>query len=204
MSCPLCGDICRCSSDANSAASPRWLPDADASATAPTRHAEEETPEAEAPSLSSGLGSGLSPTEESSTPVENGLPSEDSPAWRQEVAARLNRYQARRKPRPPRYPSLRLHFEHEDSAPTVSSSSVESSGFPQRIAASNQALALDSFADSATHAGELPESFAPLLPQVQASRETAAFRRTDALPQQTIPTTAQITAQPTAKIIEFP
>jgi len=33
---------------------------------------------------------------------------EDSAAWRQEVAARLNRYQSRRKPRPPRYPSLRL------------------------------------------------------------------------------------------------
>ena len=114
MPCPLCGDICRCSSVANSAASPRWLPDADASAALPAQHAEEEIPEAEAHSLSSGLSSGLSPEEESSTPVENGLASEDSPAWRQEVAARLNRYQARRKPRPPRYPSLRLHFEQED------------------------------------------------------------------------------------------
>jgi hypothetical protein len=137
-------------------------------------------------------------------PADNGLASEDSPAWRQEVAARLNRYQARRKPRPPRYPSLRLHFEQEDSASSVSRSSVESPGFPQRTAASNQALALDTFADSAAHAVEIPESFAPLAPQIQASREIDAFRRADALPQQTIPTTAQVTAQPTAKIIEFP
>jgi uncharacterized RDD family membrane protein YckC len=200
MPCPLCGDICRCSSVANSAASPRWLPDADASAAVPAQHTEEETPEAEAHSLSSGL----SPAEESSMPADNGLASEDSPAWRQEVAVRLNRYQARRKPRPPRYPSLRLHFEQEDSAPAVSSSSVESTGFPQRTAASNQALALDSFSDSATHAVEIPESFPPLAPQVQASREIDAFRRADVLPQQTIPTTAQVTAQPTAKIIEFP
>jgi uncharacterized RDD family membrane protein YckC len=31
--------------------------------------------------------------------------------WKDEVAARLNSYRARRKPRPPRYPSLRLKFE---------------------------------------------------------------------------------------------
>lgn len=31
--------------------------------------------------------------------------------WRQEVAARLHSYRARRKPRPPKYPSLRLRFE---------------------------------------------------------------------------------------------
>ena len=31
--------------------------------------------------------------------------------WKDEVAARLNSYRARRKPRPPKYPSLRLKFE---------------------------------------------------------------------------------------------
>ena len=35
----------------------------------------------------------------------------DPSAWRQEVAARLNRYRERRQPRAPRYPSLRLRFE---------------------------------------------------------------------------------------------
>src|SRR5207244_2700413 len=35
----------------------------------------------------------------------------DPSAWRQAVAARLNRYRQRRQPRAPRYPSLRLRFE---------------------------------------------------------------------------------------------
>jgi uncharacterized RDD family membrane protein YckC len=35
----------------------------------------------------------------------------DAEYWRREVAARLERYRARRKPRPPRYPSLRLPFD---------------------------------------------------------------------------------------------
>jgi uncharacterized RDD family membrane protein YckC len=37
--------------------------------------------------------------------------SEDPDSWREEVAARLNKYRARRRPREPRYPSLRLKFE---------------------------------------------------------------------------------------------
>ncbi len=37
--------------------------------------------------------------------------SEDLDSWREEVAARLNKYRARRRPREPRYPSLRLKFE---------------------------------------------------------------------------------------------
>jgi len=58
----------------------------------------------------------------------------DDPAlWKQEVAARLSRYRARRKPREPRYPSLRLKFESNDSstppartpdAPHVSTSAI--------------------------------------------------------------------------------
>lgn len=35
----------------------------------------------------------------------------DADSWRDEVSARLNRYRARRRPRAPRYPSLRLRFE---------------------------------------------------------------------------------------------
>jgi uncharacterized RDD family membrane protein YckC len=188
MPCPLCGDICRCSFDANSAASPRWLPDADARSTAVLPHAEPETPRTEVPSQL--------PAAEASTPGSQSGP-EESSAWREEVAARLNSYQARRKPRPPRYPSLRLRFEQEDLSPAASNSSVESPVFPQRMTtASHQALALDSFADTATHGVEILTS-APL-PQVQASQQTAA------LLQPTVPTTSQVTAPATAKIIEFP
>lgn len=46
---------------------------------------------------------------------------EDALAWRDEVAARLGRYRARRKPRPPRYPSLRLRFEPQESFPHFAS-----------------------------------------------------------------------------------
>ncbi len=35
----------------------------------------------------------------------------NSNGWKQEVAARLNSYRARRRPRPPKYPSLSLNFE---------------------------------------------------------------------------------------------
>ena len=73
---------------------------------------------------------------------------EDSSAWRMEVAARLNRYKSRRKPRPPRYPSLRLRFEEKDALRSASSDAVESSSFPAMTApACDQALALDGVFD---------------------------------------------------------
>jgi uncharacterized RDD family membrane protein YckC len=39
----------------------------------------------------------------------------DGDYWRREVASRLERYRARRKPRGPRYPSLRLPFDKSES-----------------------------------------------------------------------------------------
>ena len=121
---------------------------------------------------------------------------EDSSAWRQEIAARLTRYQARHKPRPPRYPSLRLRFEHE--GPTRGVSGIELSVSNHRTASSNQALALDCFVDSANHAAEIAASVLPPLSQAQASQEAAALRRAGELLHQTAPPTT------TAKIIEFP
>src|SRR5271165_6200515 len=159
MPCPLCGDICRCSTDANSVAFP---------------HAEPETPGADTPNLHAAAEGPLPDAGSESAP-------EDSPAWRQEVAARLNRYQARRKPRPPRYPSFRLRFEEEEPARTGSDISVEPSAFQHRATtASNQALALDGFAEALD---------APV---------------PDEPPQFAAPVTAPATAAPTAKIIEFP
>ena len=67
MPCPLCGDICRCSSAAYLAAPP---------------HAGPETPEANASSLPP-------PNEASAPSLGNQSALDDSPAWRQEVAARL-------------------------------------------------------------------------------------------------------------------
>jgi uncharacterized RDD family membrane protein YckC len=197
MPCPICGDICRCPSPAHSAAYSAVLP-----------HAGPETPEADA----------LSPPAEDSAPSQrNGSVPDDSPAWREEVADRLSRYQARRKPRPPRYPSLRLRFEEEyhptDDRPRGDHSTdhhstddhrtedhstraagdvfVEPSTFPHRVATiSNRALALDGFPESA-HAVELPAS-APVSPTAGES------------PQPANPKVAATTAPTTAKIIEFP
>ena len=44
------------------------------------------------------------------------LPPQDPDAWRREVAARLSHYRARRRTREPRYPSLQLKFETEQSS----------------------------------------------------------------------------------------
>jgi uncharacterized RDD family membrane protein YckC len=176
MPCPLCGDICRCSSDAHSDASPRWLPDVDARPAAATPHVDLEPLGSETSSLPL--------TSEASAPSDSNQPApEDSPAWRQEVAARLNRYQSRRKPRPPRYPSLRLRFEEEEPA-RAAGISVESPAFQQTmVTASNQALALDGFAETATQAVDVP-----------ASNE----------PEPSAPSMDPPPVPPTAKIIEFP
>src|SRR5580704_131643 len=191
MPCLLCGDICRCSSAAHPAASPRWLPEAAADSAPLTPHAEPEPPGVEAPSL--GPAPEASAPSHSSASNSNEAPPEDSPAWRQEVAARLNSYQARRRPRPPRYPSLRLRFEEEDPA-SANGGSAESPAFPQRMTTvSNQALALDAFPDSIAHAAEIPA------PGPLASDDTQGPREVQG---SAAPTPA--TAPTTAKILEFP
>jgi uncharacterized RDD family membrane protein YckC len=75
----------------------------------------------------------------------------NSSAWREEVADKLMRYQARRKPRPPRYPSLQLRFEGKES----NSASQPEIYSAMHDAGANSALALS---DLAEHAGEEPKS----------------------------------------------
>lgn len=70
----------------------------------------------------------------------------DAAEWRQEIADRLHRYRARRKPRPPRYPSLRLKFDEEDAGSSPNYVSLEA-GFSQSVeTVSNRALAVGQFA----------------------------------------------------------
>jgi uncharacterized RDD family membrane protein YckC len=186
MPCPLCGDICRCSSDSHTAASPRWLADDDALLPAASLPDEAETYGADVPSLT--------PAAEASAPNTskdgNEPAPEDSSAWRQEVAARLNRYQSRRKPRPPRYPSLQLHFEEE--SPRTANDISAASTLPYRIQASNQALALDRFANGA---------------EDHAAQKTSAFPDAAEAPEPA-PTASQVAAPApvpvTGKLIEFP
>ena len=49
--------------------------------------------------------------------AQTDLQSQDSDSWRNEVAARVNKYRARRRPREPRYPSLQLKFEPYEPTP---------------------------------------------------------------------------------------
>lgn len=129
MSCPQCGEICECSSGEDYNAPSRWKPESGVSVDAGAPASLEPKVGEPGPRSDSCANS---PTPE--------LPPEDSAAWRQEVAARLNRYQSRRKPRPPRYPSLRLRFESDDAARVSAEPAFQqTSGF-------HQALALDDFA----------------------------------------------------------
>jgi hypothetical protein len=200
MPCPLCGDICRCSSEAPSAAPPRWLADGDAHLAAAPPQPKADSPRADAATLGPAVEAAASADSNEPACSARRDEDEDSDAWRQEVAARLNRYQARHKPRPPRYPSLRLPFE-KDAAPAVDmdSSQIEPPSFPRRMTpASNRALALDEFADIVSDAVEADPVAGPApslsLPHAQASPEA----KTEDKPQPAAPTTAK------GKIIEFP
>ncbi|HET7207331.1 MAG TPA: RDD family protein [Terriglobales bacterium] len=51
---------------------------------------------------------------------------ETSPFWKDEVAARLSSYRAKRKPKPPKYPSLQLKFEAAPIAAPLPGGAVES------------------------------------------------------------------------------
>jgi uncharacterized RDD family membrane protein YckC len=196
MPCPLCGDICRCSPDAHSAASPRWLPEADAPATTPHSEpipaiADTLAAHRDLDSLTTSDRDSAEHTPDEHTPAEPAP--EDSVAWRREVASRLNRYQARRKPRPPRYPSLRLRFEQEDSTRSANSA-VEGGPFPTRMAASsNQALALDQFAETGADVAAALEPEAFCNPQASPKPFSAEVQPPIAAP-----------APPSGKLIEFP
>jgi len=119
---------------------------------------------------------------------DNDVVPEVSPAWRREVAARLNRYQSRRKPRPPRYPSLRLRFEAEDAICAANGTPIANPGSAQSMpVVSNQALALDRFS----------EDFTAMQEPLRAGSDNAGRA---AMP----PEIAPVTAPVMAKIIEFP
>ena len=86
-------------------------------------------------------------------------------SWRDEVAARLNNYRARRRPRGPRYPSMRLKFGPTD-APTV-------------ILARRQSVALESSmcADSVVTIAAPTAYAAPAVPPVESGAKIIEFPR---------------------------
>lgn len=110
-------------------------------------------------------------------------PGVDATAWRGELSDRLNRYRARRKVRPPRYPSLSLQFEAVD--PTAHASPSGGS-FPPREyeTVSNHALALDGMRHESAAAPDETEN-----PQALAAEPAPPYQQA---------------GHPSAKIIEFP
>jgi uncharacterized RDD family membrane protein YckC len=107
--------------------------------------------------------------------------SNDASAWRDELSDRLNRYRARRKIPPPRYPSLRLPFE---GAASIVDREPYANLAPARQPMAESSLALDP-ADSIRAREDTPPAQPPL----------------------TVQTTSAVSSQAksaSAKIIEFP
>jgi uncharacterized RDD family membrane protein YckC len=120
---------------------------------------------------------------------QDGATGEELSAWRDEVAARLSRYRSRRKPIPPRYPSLRLRFEPEKSAREMPLFSDENfdSGASRLDSRSYGGLALDPSTPAAPPA---PQAEGP----AAQSHDSAGSSSTTRLP----------FAHSGARIIEFP
>lgn len=114
MNCEKCGEVCRCPAELP----PTALPGSDLSSQ-PERCS----------ATASGLQTGSTVTEASNAP------------WREELAARLHRYRARRKSLPPRYPSLRLPFDTLEASIRATSGATPAQ--PAFELASSHALALN-------------------------------------------------------------
>jgi len=186
MPCSRCGDICRCFSQESSIASSRWVggPDAISSAEAsPAAPAAGEDCESNPQSL---VDAALPGAVDERTPA-------DSSGWRLELAARLNRYQSRRKPRPPRYPSLLLRFEGDDAI----RASAPPSPFTQP--GSHHALALDEYPMSKPVVGVEPRNLA----ETGRVLETSGSRR-EVEPADDFSDDTAVTGSVTGRIIEFP
>jgi uncharacterized RDD family membrane protein YckC len=190
MNCPQCGDVCRCLPELSPTASARWMSDVESRDTSAisvvSPHAaveDSQIPDSAKAGEVNALPKNARPDSEVSA--------SEGPAWRDELSARLDRYRARRKPRPPRYPSLRLRFD-----PSVHSGAA---GFPSRPApefetASNQALALDG----------LTEMSSPAHDEAVTSQPAAARTAQVTAPLPSRPPTHSTAKAVTGRILEFP
>ena len=99
--------------------------------------------------------------------ADEGLPELqlDGEAWRHEIAARLQRYRSRRKPRAPRYPSLCLPFDGPENRPPMGMTSTMPGG------AAASALAVEPVLE----ADEVSELDTPPLPAAARIIEEATL-----------------------------
>lgn len=149
MNCPLCGEVCRCPSESSSPAVLGWTPDAEPPALSSAANSQPEPALASHEEGQQPHATGGDPEQDSSSSAE-----EDT-AWRDELSARLNRYRARRKIRPPRYPSLRLQF---DAVEPLTARAGHTSAPPVFETASDHALALDGMMQGPSTPVEQPDA----------------------------------------------
>ncbi len=144
MNCPLCGEVCHCLLEPFP--SPSLQERADVVSGKSSGIAVEcsgmgsevaAMPAAEGHPADSTLGS-ICASELSAESMPQGG---EAAAWRDELSDRLNRYRARRKVRPPRYPSLSLKFEVPNSP--ASGNVPSGSSLAEFEPISSHALALD-------------------------------------------------------------
>ncbi len=166
MSCSLCGDACRCVSGS--------VPEG---ASASVEREEFRPRASEAASAQEAL-----------------LTAEGGASWRAEVSERLNRYHARRRPRPPRYPSLRLKFDTPEARWTTAPREPNPPSPPVQATAQSapimrQAVAVN-YIDPAPEANivcePLPEEVslpAPKRTQIEHTAKLIEFPRTIYTPQ---------------------
>jgi uncharacterized RDD family membrane protein YckC len=160
----------------DSTAAPRWLADDEACLPSLGQEKEGEVTQSEISSVPPVI-------EAAASEAVSGLAEEPS-RWRNEVADCLNRYQSKRKPRPPRYPSLRLPFEQGDLPRPSEDVFSEPDPFSQS-SVSNHALALDRFPETPIPSFETPQ------PSLATHADIPPFQQMAAIP---VP----------AKILEFP
>lgn len=121
-----------------------------------------------------------------------------SDAWRSEVAARLERYRARRKPRAPRYPSLFLPFEPMESRMRALAA-TESAAAPAEPRAS-MALQIEAEAPDAAEAAGFPLN---LYESPEPAANVIEFPRSAAIPVIRGPELAEA-VQDRPRIVEAP
>jgi uncharacterized RDD family membrane protein YckC len=103
----------------------------------------EPVQEQENPGAGQMVVSGAHPVSSVGAVESDGVQTPDPDAWRNEVAARVNKYRARRRPREPRYPSLQLKFEPYEPLPGSRPAVAEAPASARPV---QQAISLDSTA----------------------------------------------------------
>ena len=143
----------------------------------------DKLPGAPAPNEDSGLVVEMEPetaTPEPTLQTELLRPQEPD-SWRHEVAARVDNYRARRRPRAPRYPSLQLKFESSEPSSTgqAATSQPATTAIPSRLAVAMQ----DPLAVSQRELSIQPETYeGPRLNVQEAGARILEFPRSAAPP----------------------